>query len=84
MRNPYIHDNHRPKSHPRATIEESTKAQQEISKSHSLDVEAGQAGANLPKLSSFPFSPQQPCESPLVKARQLVARAPPVVFSRQI
>ncbi len=83
MRNPSLHDNHRPKPHPRAIIEESTKAPQEISKSHSLDVEVGQAATILPELPCFRFFSRQLLESPPVKARQLVARAPPVVFSRQ-
>ncbi len=84
MRNPYIHDNHRPKSNPRATIEETTKAQQEINKSlGSVDVEMAQAESILPDAPIFRFYSRQLHESSPVMARQLTARAPPVAFSRQ-
>lgn len=84
MRNPYVHDNHRPKPHPRAVIEESTKAPQEVSKYYSLDFEAGHAEATLPEHPCFRFVSRQFHESPSEKARQFVARAPPVASPRQI
>jgi hypothetical protein len=86
MRNPWLHDNHQPKPRPRAIIEESTKkAPQEIIKSlSSVDLETTQAEVILPEFRGCRFYSQQLNVSPPVKARQLAARAPPVLFSPQI